>query len=70
MKKDYAIKLLGGTQKSAAEAVGISQQAVHNWPATLPPRIADRVIVALFRAQTSKRGLIRAIEAALATMRG
>ena len=29
---------------AAAEAVGISYQAVKKWPDQLPPRIADRVL--------------------------
>jgi hypothetical protein len=49
MLKTEAIEKLGGTNKSAALAIGISVQAISQWPETLPPRIADRVIAALSR---------------------
>jgi hypothetical protein len=49
MDKTEAIKLLGGTVTQAAEAVGVSPQAVSLWPDVLPPRIADRVQAALWR---------------------
>ena len=49
MDKSEAIRLLGGTTKEAAEAVGVTVQAVTQWPDTLPPRIADRVQAALWR---------------------
>lgn len=49
MLKSHAIKLLGGTPKDAAEAIGVSQSAVSQWPDELPPRIADRVLAALAR---------------------
>ena len=43
MLKTQAIELLGGTATAAADAIGISPQAVSQWPDELPPRIADRV---------------------------
>lgn len=49
MQKKHAIDLLGGTVASAAEAVGISYQAVDKWPDPLPKRIEDRVLAALAR---------------------
>lgn len=49
MDKAEAIRLLGGTQAAAAEAVGVTPQAVKQWPEKLPPRIADRVQAALWR---------------------
>lgn len=52
MKKSDALKLLGGPeglQKTLAEAVGVSESAVSQWPEQLPPRIADRVIAAAAR---------------------
>lgn len=49
MTKKEAIKLLGGTIYSAAKAIGISPQAVSQWPKILSSRIADRVEAALFR---------------------
>lgn len=49
MRKDKAIELLGGTTATAADAIGISYQAVDKWPDELPRRIEDRVLAALYR---------------------
>jgi hypothetical protein len=49
MLKSKAITLLGGTTTLAAEALGVSYQAVDKWPDDLPPRIADRVVAAIAR---------------------
>ena len=49
MHKLKAIELLGGTIASAAEAVGISYQAVNQWPDDLPARISDRVLAVVAR---------------------
>lgn len=49
MRKSKALELLGGSTASAAEAIGISFQAVEKWPDPLPPRIADRVQAAIAR---------------------
>ena len=49
MLKSQAIELLGGTTATAAEAIGVTYQAVDKWPDELPPRIADRVQAALWR---------------------
>jgi len=49
MDKLKAIMLLGGSEVLAAERIGVSRQAVNQWPAILPPRIADRVVAALAR---------------------
>lgn len=54
MLKTEAIELLGGSPTAAAEAIGISPQAVSQWPDDLPPRIQDRVDAALAR----KAGLV------------
>ncbi|HET8694983.1 MAG TPA: hypothetical protein VFM33_09985 [Aquabacterium sp.] len=40
---------MGGSVAAAAEAIGISYQAVDKWPNELPPRIEDRVQAALWR---------------------
>jgi DNA-binding transcriptional regulator YdaS (Cro superfamily) len=48
MTKKEAIKLLGG-QSAAAKAIGITRQAVGQWPKILSTRIADRVEAVLFR---------------------
>ena len=49
MTKTEAIRLLGGSTKAAAAEVGITVQALGQWPEQLPPRIADRVAAALWR---------------------
>jgi len=49
MFKQEAICVLGGSVASAAQALGITYQAVSQWPDTLPSRIADRVQAALWR---------------------
>ena len=51
MLKTEAIKLLGGSPTAAASAIGITPQAVSQWPDELPERIADRVYAALARAE-------------------
>ncbi len=48
-----AIKLLGGSASAAADAVGVTPQAVAQWPEQLPQRIRDRVEAALYRKATS-----------------
>ncbi|WP_207625584.1 hypothetical protein [Paenalcaligenes suwonensis] len=47
MKKETAIKLLGGSVSLAAQKIGITYQAVMKWPDDLTPAIADRVIAAI-----------------------
>jgi hypothetical protein len=49
MLKTKAIELLGGSAASAAEAIGVTYQAVVKWPDDLPARIVDRVIAALVK---------------------
>jgi len=49
MLKIQAIEQLGGTISAAADAIGISYQAVDKWPERLPGRIADRVLAAMAR---------------------
>jgi len=44
MDKAKAIDVLGGTAVAAARALGITFQAVHQWPDVLPDRIAQRVL--------------------------
>ena len=51
MKKAEAIQKLGGTISAAAEAIGVSYQAVNQWPDVLPARLIDRVQAALYRKQ-------------------
>lgn len=54
MKKTDAIDQLGGTVATAARAVGVTYQAVNQWPAELPKRIVDRVQAALWRIHLQK----------------
>ena len=49
MDKEKALSLLGGAAE-AADAIGISRQAIVQWPDVLPARIADRVIAACVRS--------------------
>lgn len=50
MLKSKAIELLGaGELAAAAEALGVSYQAVNKWPEVLPSRISDRVLGACLR---------------------
>jgi hypothetical protein len=55
LTKHKAIELLGGTARSAAQAIGCTVQAVNKWPEVLSPRIADRVIAAQTRMQRQRR---------------
>ena len=57
MLKADAIQLLGGSVARAAEAVGVSYQAVNKWPDVLPPRIEDRVYAARWRMRHAKAGV-------------
>lgn len=56
MKKSEAIQALGGTVTSAAREVGITPQAVGQWPDELPPAIRDRVQAALYRRARAIEG--------------
>lgn len=49
MHKSKAIELLGGSVAAAANAIGVTYQAVDKWPEILPDRIADRVLAAQAR---------------------
>jgi hypothetical protein len=55
MQKTQAIQLLGGSISAAAAAIGITYKAVHKWPDTLTPRIADRVTAAISRAKNKRQ---------------
>lgn len=55
MKKAEAIEKLGGSIAAAAKAIGISYQAVNQWPKTLPRRIVDRVQAALYRKHLAEQ---------------
>ena len=49
MRKNDAISILGGSKQKAADALGVTYQAVSVWPEELPLRIADRCIGAYVR---------------------
>lgn len=53
MQKSKAIELLGGTVAAAANAIGVTYQAVDKWPDILPDRIADRVLAVQARKHLS-----------------
>ena len=55
MEKIKAIEMLGGSIKEAADAIGISYQAVRDWPDGLSDRVADRVHAALARRKANKQ---------------
>lgn len=54
MKKDRAIKMLGGSVSLAAKAIGVTYQAIAKWPETLTPKMSDRVVAAKLRADAKK----------------
>lgn len=54
MNKAQAIQQLGGSIPAAAKAIGVSYQAVNQWPEVLPARIVDRVQAALWRMQQAQ----------------
>jgi transposase-like protein len=56
MLKSEAIRALGGTIASAAREIGITPQAVGQWPDELPPAIRDRVQAALWRRGNGPAG--------------
>jgi hypothetical protein len=49
MRKDEALAALGLSVPEAAREIGISAQAIYDWPDELPPRIRDRVQAVLWR---------------------
>ncbi|KGH27040.1 Cro/CI family transcriptional regulator [Comamonas testosteroni] len=55
MNKAEAIQQLGGSIPAAAKAIGVSYQAVNQWPEVLPARIVDRVQAALWRMQQAEQ---------------
>jgi hypothetical protein len=63
MLKSTAIAILGGSVAAAANALGVTYQAVCKWPedseGPLPARIADRVIAASARRNLSAEDFAR-----------
>lgn len=73
MKKQDAIKLLGGSVSEAARRCRIGSSAVSQWPDELTRDQEDRVYAALWRQQESSKGtledVIQELQARLATIK-
>ncbi|MFG5775468.1 hypothetical protein ACFIQF_00185 [Comamonas sp. J-3] len=54
IRKSQAIEILGGSVSAAALAMGISYQAVDQWPELLSNRLCDRVLAAWARQHVRK----------------
>ena len=65
MTREEALVLLGGSVSSAAHRIGVTKQAVSNWPKVLSPRLRDRVHAVLWRehADLQERARITAASA-------
>jgi transposase-like protein len=59
MNKQEAIALLGDSVTDAAREIGITVQALSQWPELLPSRLVDRVQAALWRKH-QKSQVVRA----------
>lgn len=55
MEKQKALEMLGGTVAAAASAIGITYQAVADWPDVLSDRITDRVYAAIGRKEMTDK---------------
>jgi hypothetical protein len=55
MTKRAALEMLGGDATTAARAIGCSPQAVRQWPPVLSPRLADRVLAAVYRMEQAAK---------------
>lgn len=56
MDKAHAIKLLGGTPKKAADAMGYrAVQTIYLWPDPLPQATADRVMGVASRISKNRK---------------
>ena len=62
MNKQDALDLFGGRPTDAANALGITRQAVNGWPKELPQSISDRVIGAAMRTGVDKVRSIAELE--------
>ena len=60
MTKDEAIKLFG-TGSALARAIGVSPQAIYQWPPVLTRALEDRVLAAIARSEAVGRKRIAAI---------
>lgn len=54
MTKTEAVKMFGNSRRKLAEALGITTQAVGQWPEQLSQRVADRTLGALYRTKKRK----------------
>ena len=54
MDKQIAIKLAGGSISKVAANIGITRQAVSQWPDVLPPATRDRVQAVQWRKAQNK----------------
>ena len=54
MTKADALMLLGGNAGTAAARIGITRQAVNNWPEVLSDKIRDRVYSAMWREMMAR----------------
>ena len=66
MQKQEALNLFGGRPTDAAIALGITRQAITNWPKHLPQSISDRVIGAAFRTGIERSKIAVTVEEARA----
>ena len=66
MRKDVAIELLGGAVCEAARSIGVSSQAVSQWPDPISRTTEDRVLAALTRRYLGEAQLIAIARAAIA----
>ena len=55
MTRSDALQLLGESPTRAAMLIGITPQAISQWPAVLTPILRDRVQAALYRELMSSR---------------
>jgi len=69
MKKLEAISLLGGTVTAAARSIGVTTQAITQWPVVLTPLTRDRVLAALVRRYVGEQALIALARAAIGNAR-
>jgi len=59
LTKAEAVILLGGSIKAASKAIGITEQAISNWPRLLTPKLRDRVQAALWRDMVAMHERLR-----------
>lgn len=55
--KQEAIQIFGGSMRAVGDALGISRQAVYQWPEELPQDTSDRLVGAAIRLKLLPPGL-------------